>query len=237
VIHLAGLVAEAPLAEHLAINVLGTENLYNALTEMDCYKDLRVIQAGTAAIYGQIEPKELPISEKNPFRPITAYAISKMAQDYLADKFWRTKGLGAIRARIFNLLGPGQPKHLVPVTFIRQLKAMRDGDSLKVGNLATRRDFIDVRDLVLAFDRLLNHGRPGAAYNIASGKSIAIWDIVNELISMSRLSDISIKPEYVRMRKNDIPDIFADTTSIAEAVEWQPQISLSNSLEDMWNHE
>ena len=235
VIHLAGLVTDAPLTEHLAINVLGTENLYDALSEMDGSKDLRIIQASTAAIYGQVEPKELPISEKNPFRPLTAYAISKMAQDYLADKVWRTKGLGVIRARIFNLLGPGQPRHLVPVTFISQLKEINEGDSLKVGNLATRRDFIDVRDVILAFDRLLTDGRPGEAYNIASGKSIAIWDIVNELINMSGLSDISIKPEYTRIRKNDVPDIFADITAIAEAINWQPQISLQESLEAMWN--
>lgn len=237
VIHLAGLVADASLTEHLSVNVLGTENLYNALADMDDSKEIRIVQAGTAAIYGQVVPGELPIYEKNPFRPITAYAMSKMAQDYLADIFWRTRGLGVIRARIFNLFGPGQPRHLVPVTFIRQLKAMNEGDSLKVGNLATRRDFVDVRDAVLAFDRLLTDGRPGEAYNIASGKSIAIWDIVNELISMSRLNDISIKPEHERIRKNDVPDVFGDITAIAEAVGWQPQISLRESLDAMWKED
>jgi len=237
VIHLAGLVAHASLAEHLAVNVLGTENLYNALADIDDSQEIRVVQAGTAAIYGQVLPGELPISEKNPFRPLTAYAMSKMAQDYLADMLWRTRGLGVIRARIFNLFGPGQPRHLVPVTFIRQLKAMHEGDLLKVGNLATRRDFVDVRDVVLAFDRLLTDGRPGEAYNIASGKSIAIWDIVNELISMSRLNDISIKPEYERIRKNDVPDVFGDITAIAETVGWQPQISLQESLDAMWKED
>lgn len=237
VIHLAGLVADAPLAEHLSVNVLGTENLYNALADIDDSKKIRIVQAGTAAIYGQVVPGELPISEKNPFRPLTAYAISKMAQDYLADTLWRTRALGVIRARIFNLFGPGQPQHLVPVTFIRQLKAIHEGDVLKVGNLATRRDFVDVRDVVLAFDRLLTDGRPGEAYNIASGKSIAIWDIVNELISMSRLNGISIKPEYERIRKNDVPDVFGDITAIIKAVGWQPQISLRESLDAMWKED
>lgn len=234
VIHLAGLVTEASLVEYLAVNVLGTENLYNVLAEMDCSKDLRVIQAGTAAIYGQVTPEELPISEMNPLRPLTAYALSKMAQDYLADMVWRTRGLGVIRTRIFNLFGPGQSKHLVPNTFIRQLQAMREGESLRVGNLATRRDFVDVRDVVLAFDRLLIDGRPGEAYNIASGKSIAISDILNDLIGMSRLNDVSIKPECDRVRKNDVSDVFADVTAIAKAVGWQPQISLQESLDAMW---
>ena len=237
VIHLAGLVTEAPLAEHLTVNVLGTENLYNALAEMDCSESPRVIQAGTAAIYGPVLPEELPIKENNPLRPLTAYAISKMTQDYLAEMFWRTRALSVIRARIFNFLGPGQSENLVPATFIRQLKAMCDGESLKVGNLSMRRDFVDVRDVVLAFDRLLAEGQPGEAYNIASGKSIAIRDILNDLISMSRLTDISIKPEYDRVRKNDVPDVFADVTAIAEAVGWRPQISLQASLDAMWKED
>ncbi len=237
VIHLAGLVTEASLAEHLAVNVLGTENLYNALAEMDCSKDLRVLQAGTAAIYGRVLPEELPIKENNPLRPLTAYAISKMIQDYLAEMFWRTRGLDVIRARIFNFFGPGQPENLVPATFIKQLKAMCDGESLQVGNLSTRRDFVDVRDVVLAFDKLLAGAQPGEAYNIASGKSITIRDILNDLISMSRLNDVSIKPEYDRGRKNDVPDVFADVTAIAEAVGWRPQISLRASLDVMWKED
>ena len=237
VIHLAGLVTEAPLAEHLAVNVLGTENLYNALTEVDCSKDLRVIQAGTAAIYGRVPPEELPIKENNPLRPLTAYAISKMTQDYLAEMFWRTRGLSVIRARIFNFLGPGQSENLVPATFIKQLKAMGDGESLQVGNLSTRRDFVDVRDVVWALDKLLTKGQPGMAYNIASGTSVSIRDVLNELLSISGLHDISVKEDFLRMRKNDVTDVVADITAIINSVGWRPRISLRNSLEAMWNIE
>ncbi len=234
VIHLAGLVNEASLAKNLAVNVLGTENLYIALAEMDCSRDIRVIQAGTAAMYGRVEPHELPISEASPFRPLTAYAISKMTQDFLADTVWRTLGLGVIRARIFNLFGPGQPTCLVPATFVSQLRAMCQGGVLQVRNLVTRRDFVDVRDVVLAFDALLADGQPGEAYNIASGKSTAIRDIVNDLISLTRLEDVSVKADHGRILKNDVPDVFADITAITEAVGWQPRISVQESLEAMW---
>ncbi len=237
VIHLAGLVAEASLADHFTVNVLGTENLYNALSELDNSRDIRIVQAGTAAIYGQIALDELPISENNPLRPLTAYALSKMVQDYLAEMIWHTRELAVIRARIFNLFGPGQPEHLVPATFIRQLKVFRAGDTLQVGNLSARRDFVDVRDVVLAFDKLLAKGQPGVAYNVASGKSIAIQDIINELLIIPELQNISIKQKIARMRKNDVSDIFADISAITEATGWQPKISLHKSLMAMWEED
>jgi GDP-4-dehydro-6-deoxy-D-mannose reductase len=234
VIHLAGLIGEASLAEHLSVNVIGTDNLYSALAELDCSESLRIVQAGTAAIYGRVAPDELPISEKNAFRPLTAYAMSKMAQDYLAQMVWRTPCLGVIRARIFNLVGPNQPEHLVPATFIRQLKAGCEEGSLQVGNLETRRDFVDVRDVVLALDRLMTDGRSGEAYNIASGASTAIRTVLNELINIAGLCGISITQEAERHRKSDVSDVYADITAITEATGWRPRIPLRTSLEDMY---
>ena len=235
VIHLAGLVANASLADHLAVNVVGTENLYNRLAALARSQEIRVVQAGTAAIYGLVRANELPVSEKNQPRPLTAYALSKMTQDYLGEMFWRTRGLNVIRTRIFNLLGQGQSEHLVPATFIGQLRTMRDGQSLEVGNVACQRDFIDVRDLAWAFDRLLAEGRPGEAYNVGSGTSVSIRCILNELLDISGLHDIFVKQESSRMRQNDVPDVYADTTAIMKDTDWRPRISLRESLEAMWN--
>lgn len=235
VIHLAGLVANASLAEHLAVNVLGTERIYDALSELDRFEEIRVVQAGTAAIYGTIMPEELPVSEDNPLRPLTAYAISKMTQDCLAQAFWRTKGLNVIRARIFNLLGPGQPDHLVPATFIKQLHEMGSGASLHVGDLSTRRDFVDVRDVVGAFDMLLTGGRPGAAYNVASGTSVAIREVLAELLEVSGHGHVRVAEEPARIRWNDVPDVYGDVAAIAGDIGWRPRIALRESLTAMWS--
>lgn len=235
VIHLAGLVANAPLAEHLAVNVVGTKHLYESLAALARSNEIRVVQAGTAAMYGAVTAEELPVSEENALRPLTAYALSKMTQDYLAEMVWRTRALAVVRARIFNLLGPGQPEHLVPTTFIRQLQAVRDGGSLGVGNLACRRDFVDVRDVAWALDRLLAKGRPGAAYNVGSGKSVAIHRVLAELLEISGLHGICVTEESNRVRKNDVPDVYANTTRIREDTDWKPRISLRESLEAMWN--
>ena len=235
VIHLAGLTQHGPLMDHLVANVQATENLYTALAGLHNAREIRVVQAGSAAIYGQVQPDKLPVNESDPFRPLTSYALSKLMQDYLAQMVWDIKGLGVIRARIFNLLGPGQPAHLIPAEFIQQVKSMSDGDSLVVGNLGTRRDFIDVRDVPEAFDKLLTKGCPGKAYNIASGTSIAIRDILETLISFSGFKDIELKQIIRSEQKKDIPDIFASCTEIYEQTGWQPKIQLRQSLEDMWN--
>jgi GDP-4-dehydro-6-deoxy-D-mannose reductase len=126
---------------------------------------------------------------------------------------------------------------LVPATFVKQLKAMCDGDSIRVGNLATRRDFVDVRDVVWALDRLLAGGKPGGAYNVASGTSTSIRDVLNDLLRISGLRNIAVEEEAARVRRNDVPDVFADITAITEGVGWRPQIPLRDSLQAMWNED
>jgi len=235
VIHLAGLVARAPLADYLAVNVVGTENLYDALSELDGCQAARIVQAGTAAVYGPVTPDELPVSEEHALRPLTPYAMSKMAQDSLAEMFWRTRSLQVIRARIFNLMGAGQPDYLVPATFIRQLKAIHDGEAVQVGDLTARRDLVDVRDIVVAFDKLLTHGRAGAAYNVGSGTSVAIREVLEELLRISGFQHRTTERESMRIRKNDVPDIYADITAITGDTGWRPQVCLRDALQAMWD--
>lgn len=234
VVHLAGLVGKASLADHMAVNVLGTENLYQAVLELDHAAEVRIVQAGTAAMYGQVSPDDLPIKESCTMRPLTPYAISKMTQDCLAEMLWRTHGLQVIRARVFNLLGPGQPEHLVPATFIKQLRAAHNGGTIRVGNLASRRDFVDVRDVAEAFDRLLERGEAGQAYNVASGESTSIRRVLDELVAIADLRALSIEEEQPRVRRNDVPDVAADIGAIARASGWRPQVPMKESLKAMY---
>ena len=234
VIHLAGLVGNASLEEHLRVNVAGTENLYNALAETDHLPDIRVVQASTAAIYGLVRPEELPISEDQPLRPITAYGLSKAAQDMLAVAVGHSMGLKIVRACVFNSLGSSQGDSLVPMVFIKQLVKIQSGSlkSLKVGNSSTRRDFIDVRDIVAAFDVLLHQGKPGQAYNVASGEDILIQEIIDEL---SRIVGVEVPLEICpdRIRTLDVLSIRADISKICRETDWRPKMSLRESLEAM----
>ena len=233
VIHLAGLVGDAPLARHFSINVLGSENLYAALRQTNsCHQ---IIQASSASIYGLVQPDELPISEEQPYRPISSYALSKLTQDYLAVSMYFREQLPIVRACIFNILGPGQPDNLVPMAFVKQLAALKraSSSSLKVGNLSPLRDFVDVRDVINAFDLLLQKGVAGEIYNIASGEAISIGQLLEELISISDIK-VSVDFDADRIRSCDVPSVRADFSKINKATQWMPQISWRQSLRDMW---
>lgn len=233
VIHLAGRVANASLEEHLAVNVLGTEHLYQAIAGLAHAKDIPIVQAGTAALYGPVFSNELPITEEHQFRPLTPYALSKATQDHLAAQYWHTDELKTIRARIFNLLGPGQPEHLVPSAFLKRLANLQSGETLRTGNLTTRRDFVDVRDVARAFDGLIQMGQPGKAYNIGSGTSVPIRDLLHDLISLSEIRDVVIEENNTLRRKFDVPDVCADITAIKQDIGWSPKITLQESLQAM----
>jgi GDP-4-dehydro-6-deoxy-D-mannose reductase len=235
VIHLASLISGVDLEAYLSVNVLGTGRLYDALAA-EGPDGLRIVQVGSAAMYGAIRDDELPVREEQPLRPVTPYAVSKVAQEYLATSAGLSQGLAIVRARIFNLLGPGQPAGLVPMTFVRQLAEVRSGaaERLRVGLVTARRDFVDVRDAVRALDLLLSRGDAGLAYNVASGRDASVQEIIDELLALTGI-EVPIEVEASRLRPVDVPVVRADVSRIANAVGWEPEIGLRESLEAMWS--
>ncbi len=235
VIHLAGLIGKAELTDHLRVNVIGTENLFKALLEMDHSSKIRVVQASSASIYGIIRPEELPVTEKQEPRPMTSYALSKLTQQYLGASMWTSYGLQVINACIFNIIGPYQSDFLVPMTFVKQLKEVKAGlrDRLNVGNIAPSRDFIDVRDVVRAFNDLLEKGEPGETYNVASSRDVSIKEIIDLLMRISGLQ-VSVKSDSDCIKTTDVPCVRGDISKITSVTDWEPAIPLEKSLRDVW---
>ena len=233
VVHLASVISGAELDAYLDVNVLGTAQLYDALARSES-EGVRVAQVGSAAMYGAIGSGDLPISEEQPLRPVTAYAVSKAVQENIALLMATPAGLDVIPARVFNLLGPGQPEDLVPMTFVRQLADVKRGaaDRLRAGLLTARRDFVDVRDAAAALDLLLAEGEAGLAYNIASGRDVSVGEIINELLSVAA-TDVPVEVESARLRKTDVPVVRADISRIT-SLGWRPRIPLAESLKAMW---
>ncbi len=238
VIHLAGLTGAAPLERHLAVNVLGTENLYRALAAPGRDPDLVILQAGSAAAYGLVRSDELPITEEQTPRPIGAYGISKLAQDHVAATLTHSTGVPVICARIFNILGPGQPDSLVPAAFLTQLTAVRAGraERIRTGNLEPRRDFVDVRDVVEAFDALLAGGVPAGIYNIASGVDTSIGELLDMLMAVGSVR-APVEPDPARMRSVDVPCVRGSTARTRAVARWNARRSLTETLRDMWRHD
>jgi len=235
VCHLAGLVNAPSLSDYLAVNAVGSDNLYRALAGAELDPAPRIVQIGSAAAYGPVGPEDLPITEAQPLAPLSPYALSKVAQDYVAAGAARTLGLHIVLGRVFNIMGPGQPESLVPMTFIRQFADVRGGkaDCLRVGLTSPRRDFADIRDVVAALDALLDRGGSGQVYNIGSGSDVSVQEIIDELMRLNGAA-VPVEIDQARVRPVAVKCVRADITKLTSATDWRPRFNWPDSLEAMW---
>lgn len=194
-----------------------------------------VLVVGSGEEYGLVSPEDLPIDEDTPLRPLSAYAISKVAQDLLGLQYHLTHKLRVVRVRPFNHIGPRQRLGFVAPDFASQIAEAELGlrpPVIEVGNLDTRRDFSDVRDVVRAYVSLITSGESGQVYNVGSGKSHAVRDVLDILMAKSRVP-IDVQSDPQRMRPSDVPEAVSDVTRIRERTGWQPEIPFEQSLDDI----
>ena len=197
--------------------------------------DCRVLVVGSAEEYGLITPQDLPISEDTPLRPLSAYAVSKVAQDLLGLQYYLTHKLQVVRVRPFNHIGPRQRLGFVAPDFASQIAAAEAGlrpPVIEVGSLETCRDFSDVRDVVRAYVLLITSGEPGQVYNVGSGESHSIQEVLDTLLGMSQVA-FTIKQDPQRLRPSDVPEAFCDITRLQERTGWQARIPFEQSLRDV----
>lgn len=214
------------------VALFGQEYLFRALLESGL--DPVVLVACSAEEYGVVDEGELPLAEEQPLRPTSPYALSKVIQDYHAQFAYRSLGLRTIRARAFNVTGPGQPSHFVVADFARQIAEVESGlrkPLMEVGNLDARRDFCDVRDLVRAYLLLADRGRPGEAYNICSGVDRTIKSVLDELVAMSEVP-IQVEVDPAKFRKVDVPVLRGDPRKIERETGWRAAIPFEKTLKD-----
>jgi GDP-4-dehydro-6-deoxy-D-mannose reductase len=238
IIHLAaqsfvGTSWEAP-AETLSNNVLSQLNLLEAVREAGAQP--RFLVVGSSDEYGDVQESELPINEDVPFRPLSPYAVSKVAQDLMGYQYWRSYGLPIIRSRAFNHEGPRRGEAFVTSSFARQIaeiEAHSKEPVIRVGNLKARRDFTDVRDIVRGYWLLLQQGRPGDVYNLCSGRAWSIQAILDFLLAEARAGDIEIREDASLRRPADVPVLVGDAGKILRTVGWRAEIPFEQTLRDM----
>jgi GDP-4-dehydro-6-deoxy-D-mannose reductase len=192
------------------------------------------VSVSSADIYGIVSEHELPIDEDAPLRPVTPYAASKIAADYLGLQAWLGWKLPVVRVRAFNHLGPGQsPKFVAPALAERIARNEIDGGTdVPVGNLSARRDFTDVRDVVRAYRLLVEHGESGEAYNVCSGVDVEITDVAMQLLASAR-SPMTLRHDPTLERPVDVPVLRGDNRRIHKATGWTPAIPLEQTLSDV----
>lgn len=214
-------------------NIDSEINLLESLLQQN-FLETKLLILGSSEEYGYVKPEDLPVNELTPLRPANPYAVSKIAQDYLALQYSIAYKMPLIRVRPFNHIGPRQAPGFVVTDFAKQIAEIEKNAQepiLKVGNLTTKRDFTDVRDIVKAYPLLLEKGQPGDVYNIGSGVSHTIQEILDILISLST-KKISIQEDPAKMRPSDVPEIICDTTKITTLIGWKSEIPLEQTLKD-----
>ena len=216
----------------LRVNVIGTAELLAAARSLA--RPPTVLVVSSAEVYGVVTPEQLPLDEGTPTAPATPYAASKLAAEAVALQAWRGYGQPVIVVRPFNHIGPGQsPNFAVPALAKRIVEARRSGaTSLRVGTLTTRRDFTDVRDVVVAYRLLIEHGVPGSTYNVCSGKDVAISEVADDLLSLAR-ADLELVTDPDLVRPVDVPVLQGDAGLLRAATGWVPFIPLATTLADV----
>jgi GDP-4-dehydro-6-deoxy-D-mannose reductase len=191
-----------------------------------------VVVAGSGEVYGA--PSSLPVEESAPLSPQNPYAVSKAACDVLAAQYADAQGLRVIRTRSFNQAGPGQSDLYVLGTLTRQVAeaelAGADAATIRLGNLDSRRDFTDVRDVARAYADAVA-GAPAGAYNVCSGRAVSVRELLELLASAARV-EVRHEVDPTRVRAHDVPEIRGSAERIRAAAGWAPEIPLERTVAD-----
>jgi len=223
-------------AETITTNVLGQLNIFEAMRELEL--DARIQIAGSSEEYGLVHPDETPITEDNPLRPLSPYAVSKVTQDMLAYQYHQSYGIQAVRTRAFNHTGPRRGEVFVTSNFAKQIVTIEKGlhePVMHVGDLTPERDFTDARDVVRAYWACLEHCTPGDVYNIASGRAYHIQDVLDMLLSHSS-ADIEVREDPARLRPSDVPLLLGDNSKFCDATGWKPEIPFEQTAKDLLDY-
>lgn len=223
-------------AETLTTNLIGQTHLFEAIRSLDLDPVVQI--ACSSEEYGLVKADEVPIRETNPLRPLSPYAVSKVAQDYLAYQYFQSYGMKCVRTRAFNHTGPRRGDVFVASNFAKQLATIEAGLSepvIRVGNLEAIRDFTDVRDMVRAYWLAATEADSGEVYNIASGKGIRIQVLLDQLMAMVNV-DVRIEPDPERMRPSDVEILIGDSSKFRKCTGWEPRIPLETTLRDLLDY-
>lgn len=214
------------------VNSLGTLSVLEAARA--CPRPPRVLVVSSAEVYGAVGEEDLPLREESPLAPLSPYAASKIAAEYLAIQAHLAYGIETLRVRPFNHVGPGQSTNFaVPALAARIVEAKRNGATwIPVGNLAAKRDLTDVRDVVRAYRMLVTDGIAGGVYNVCSNRAIGIDEVAQRLLEIAD-ADLELRADPALVRPVDVPVLLGDATKIEKQTGWRPEFPQTQTLSDV----
>jgi GDP-4-dehydro-6-deoxy-D-mannose reductase len=215
------------------INFIGTFNLLSALKAKGFTG--KVLFVSSADVYGKVAEQNLPVTELQLPKPGNPYAVSKLAAEALCYQWFESEKMPIIIARPFNHIGPGQRECFAISSFAKQVMEIKYGKrqaKIEVGDIDVTRDFTDVRDIVLAYQKLLLQGKPGEIYNICSGVEHSLRSLLEKLLSLGKV-EAQIVQDPQRMRRSDQQRVCGSFAKLQNDTKWQPMVAMQQTLNDL----
>jgi len=218
----------------LSNNILGTSNLLEAIRAAEIKPIVQL--CSTSEVYGQVDPKNVPIKEDAPIQPSSPYAVSKVAQDLLGFTYFRSYNMQIIRTRMFAYLNPRRTD-LFATSFARQVARIEAGkqEELIHGNLDSIRTLIDVRDAMEAYWVAVVYCEPGEVYNIGGTTSLSVGEFLDLLKKHSKVP-IPSRQDPALLRPADVTLQIPDMTKFTKLTGWNPRHDFNDSVLHLLNY-
>jgi len=238
ILHLAAFSSVAYSWKHPAACFANNTNIFlNMLTAVqEANLHCRILSVGSSEIYGDVAEQDVPLVETRVVNPLNPYAIARQSQEQLMKLYVSSFDMDIIATRSFNHIGPWQDQRFVVPSFVARSIGILDSGategSIETGDVTIVRDFLDVRDVVRAYDMLLDKGKAGEIYNIASGRGVSLREVID---AIGKELDITVhhkvNPEFVRPDDNHL--IIGSHDKITSDIGWEPQIPLEQTIHDI----
>jgi len=237
-LHLASISSVGHSWKHPQDSFVNNTNIFLNLVEQIRLQEIqcRILSVGSSEQYGNVTKEILPLREDSSLNPISPYAVARVSQEMISKIYEQGYGMDIIMTRSFNHIGPGQKDIFVISSFAKQLVGIKLGKSntntITTGDLNIIRDFIDVRDVVNAYYKLLMNGKKGEVYNICSGNGISLNDIIVKMCQKLSI-EVNLEMNQELIRPNDNKIIIGNSDKLKKELNWKPQIDLEKSLDDI----
>lgn len=213
-------------------------NVTEALRKHDLC-DCRLLSVGSSEEYGDVKKEELPLQEDMPLVPVNPYAVARVSQEMMAKVLADSFGMQIMLTRSFNHMGPFQDERFVIPSFVRRILDIAESGAksgeIETGDTSIVRDFVDVRDVVRAYYRLLLDGKAGEVYNICGEKGVSLAEVVDQIADIVGVSVTTrVNPDFVRPGDNQV--VIGSAEKIRQDIGWTAEIPLRQTLMDMIGH-
>lgn len=242
ILHLASFSSVAYSWQHPADCFMNNTSIFLNVTEALRKHDLcdcRLLSVGSSEEYGDVKKEELPLQEDMPLVPVNPYAVARVSQEMMAKVLADSFGMQIMLTRSFNHMGPFQDERFVIPSFVRRILDIAESGAksgeIETGDTSIVRDFVDVRDVVRAYYRLLLDGKAGEVYNICGEKGVSLAEVVDQIADIVGVSVTTrVNPDFVRPGDNQV--VIGSAAKIRQDIGWTAEIPLRQTLMDMIGH-